>query len=441
MESTIIKKQVKNNALKILFSSWTKLAHSYSIVNCFQLIHLYKNYGPNGVVSKNKLDIYIEECDYYRPEWNNKKKMVYTQEYNEIIQNLKVYNGEKVDLIYRMTYPYNITVSQINVDTPKCVFFTSEFREYLTKDYFTVAVPPNVPLSDNYITSYLNQFNNIYFTSPSDWSRKGLIKYNVPDARNKIITHGVDTTIFKRDYSNRSKIRTKYGVLDTDILLLSIGACTTNKGIILILQILNILVHQLKRTNYKLLLKGTGDLYQCKEFLEQYFNTIVKAKAMTQNEIDNLYENHIIFTDKTLSFSLINDLYNSADLYISPYLAEGFGMTILEAVTSTCDVLLPITGSTKEYAELIYNNGGSEFIHYTKSKVITLDNGMSQNQIELQDLLNTMISFEAKLQERRIHGDKRDLSKMVKFIEKELSWNKVSELLVDYFEDIIFHKI
>lgn len=441
MESTIIKKQVKNNALKILFSSWTKLAHSYSIVNCFQLIYLYKNYGPNGVVSQNKLDIYIEECDYYRPEWNNKKKMVYTQEYNEIIQNLKVYNGEKVDLIYRMTYPYNITVSQINVDTPKCVFFTSEFREYLTKDYFTVAVPPNVPLSDNYITSYLNQFNNIYFTSPSDWSSKGLIKYNVPDARNKIITHGVDTTIFKRDYSNRSKIRTKYGVLDTDILLLSIGACTTNKGIILILQILNILVHQLKRTNYKLLLKGTGDLYQCKEFLEQYFNTIVKAKAMTQNEIDNLYENHIIFTDKTLSFSLINDLYNSADLYISPYLAEGFGMTILEAVTSTCDVLLPITGSTKEYAELIYNNGGSEFIHYTKSKVITLDNGMSQNQIELQDLLNTMISFEAKLQERRIHGDKRDLSKMVKFIEKELSWNKVSELLVDYFEDIIFHKI
>lgn len=441
MESTIIKKQVTNNPLRILFSGWVQLQHSYGLVLAFQLIHLYKNYGPNGIVSKNKLDIYIEECDYYRPEWNNKKKLVYTEEYNEIIKNLKVYNGEKVDLIYRCTYPYNITVNEINVDIPKCVFYTSEFREYLTKDYFTVAIPPNVPLSDNYITNYLNQFNNIYFTSPSDWSSKGLVKYNVPDARNRVITHGVDSSIFKRDYTNRSKIRERYGVLDTDILLLSIGACTTNKGIILILQILNILVHQLKRTNYKLLLKGTGDLYQCKEFLEQYFDTIVKAKAMTQNEIDNLYENHIIFTDKTLSFSLINDLYNSVDLYISPYLAEGFSCTILEAIKAGSDVLLPITGSTKEYAELIYNNGGSEFIHYTKSKVVTLENGMSQNQIELQDLLDCMLSFETKLQERRVNGDKRDYNKMVKIIEKELSWNKVSELLVNYFEDIIFHKI
>jgi glycosyltransferase involved in cell wall biosynthesis len=441
MESTIIKKQVQDNSLKILFSGWTQIPHSYSLVNCFQLIHLYKNYGPNGILSKNKLDIYIEECDYYRPEWNNKKKLVYTEEYNEILKNLKVYKDEKVDLIYRCTYPYNITVSQFNVDIPKCVFFTSEFREYLTKDYFTVAVPPNVPLSDNYIINYLNQFNNIYFTSPSDWSSKGLVKYKVSETRNRIITHGVDTTIFKRDHLNRSKIREKYGILDTDILLLSMGACTTNKGIILILQILNILVHQLKRTHYKLLLKGTGDLYQCKEFLEQYFDTIIKANAMTQSEIDNLYENHIIFTDKTLSYSLINDLYNSADLYISPYLAEGFNLVPAEAVTTGCDVLLPMTGSTKEYAELIYNNGGSEFIHYTKSKVVTLENGMSQNQIELQDLLNTMISFETKLQERRIHGDKRDYNKMLKVIEKELSWNKVSELLVDYFEDIIFHKI
>jgi glycosyltransferase involved in cell wall biosynthesis len=440
MESTIIKKHVTNNALKILFSGWT-LQHSYGLVNCFQLIHLYKNYGPNGVISKNKLDIYIEECDYYRPEWNNKKKLVYTKEYNEIIKNFKIYNGENVDLIYRITYPYNITVSETNVNIPKCVFYTSEFREFLTKDYFSVAVPPNVPLSDNYITNYLNQFNHIYFTSPSDWSSKGLLKYNVPDNRNRVITHGVDTTIFKRDYSNRSKIRKTYGILDTDILLLSMGACTTNKGIMLILQILNILVHQLKRTNYKLLLKGTGDLYQCKEFLEQYFDTIINAKAMTQSEIDNLYENHIIFTDKTLSYSLINDLYNSADLYISPFLAEGFNLVPLENLSAGCDVLLPITGSTKEYAESIFGNGGSEFIHYTKSKVITLENGMSQNQIELQDLLNSILSFESKLQERRTNGDKRDLNKMVRFIEKELSWNKVSELLVNYFEDIIFHKI
>ena len=52
-----------------------------------------------------------------------------------------------------------------------------------------------------------------------------------------------------------------------------------------------------------------------------------------------------------------------------------------------------------------------------------------------------MLSFETKLLDRRTNGDNRNLNKMIKIIEDELSWNKVSELLVNYFEDIIFHKI
>lgn len=440
MESKITKKQVLDKPLKVLFQSWIYIPHSYALVNCFQLVHLYKNYGPNGIISKNKIDFYVEEMPYYRSEWNNKKKLVYNQEYCDILKKLKIYNGEPIDLIYRQTYPYNITASELNVDIPKCVFYTSEFREYLTKNYFTVATPPNVELTDEYITQYLKQFNNIYFTSPSDWSSKGLLKYNIETGRNRIITHGVDTDIFRKDHTKRNLIRQKYNIDDNDILLMCIGAMTTNKGIILILQILNILVHQLKKSNYKLLLKGTGDLYQCKEFLEQYFETIVKAGAMTQTEIDNLYTNHIIFTEKTISYSLMNDLYNASDLYISPYLAEGYNLAPHENLAAGCDVLVPETGSTKEYIEAIYNNGGSEFIHYVKSKVITLDNGMVQNNIELQDLFNTMMSFENKLTERRKNGDNRNYTQMQNYIEKELSWNKVSTLLVDYFEDIVYHK-
>ena len=439
MKTIIKKKAIENTPFKILFQGWSQIPHSYAIVNCFQLIHLYKNYGPNGLITPNKLDIYVEEMNYYRPEWNNNKKLVYSKEYNEIILNLKKYNGEKVDLIYRITYPYNITVNNENINIPKCVFYTSEFKDYLTTDYFTVN--SGIQLNDQFFIGYLKQFNNIYFTSPSIWSSCGMNKFQVSKDRNRIITHGVDTSVFKKNSINRNKIRELYNIKDTDILCLCIGAMTTNKGIILILQILNILVHQFKKTNYKLLLKGSGDLYQCKLFLEKYFEDIVQSGAITQLEMDNLYNNNIIFTEKTLSYNTINDLYNSADIYLSPYLAEGFGLVPLECLAAGCDVLLPKTGSTKEYAQDIYDNGGSEYIHYTESKVIKLDNGMSQNSIELQDLLNTLISFENKLILRRENGDNRNYLTIKKYIEKKYSWNKVSELMMNYFQDIIYHKL
>jgi hypothetical protein len=34
---------------------------------------------------------------YFREEWNSSKKLVYSEEYNNIIRNFKKWNGEKVD--------------------------------------------------------------------------------------------------------------------------------------------------------------------------------------------------------------------------------------------------------------------------------------------------------------------------------------------------------
>jgi glycosyltransferase involved in cell wall biosynthesis len=421
----------KETPLKVLFEGWVEIPHSYAIVFCFQIIHLYKNYGPNGIIKKNAIDIYVKEAVYYNPEWNNKKKLVYTEEYNNILKNLKEWNGEKIDLIYRQTYPYNINVTTENKDIPKCVFYTSEFAQ-LNSGYFQIEKPPGIKEFDEYISLFLKQFNNIYFTSPSEWSSRGMIKYldnNENSPRNRIITHGVDTSIFKKDLSNRESIRNKYKVKEDDILMINIGAMTKNKGIVLILQTLHILVNKMGKKQYKLMLKGSGDLYQCQQFLEIYFEEFKNAGEMTQVEIDNLLQ-YIIFTNKTLSYSLINDLFNASDVYMSPFLCEGYGLCMLESLASSLHVLVPKTGSTKEYIEAIYNNGGSEYITYVDSAVVMDSNGMCQNQINLQNLLNTILNTDFK-------KEKKNYEEMVSFINKELSWNKVSKLLIDYFNDIL----
>jgi len=433
MEAIITKKE---QPLKLLVRGWTKIPHSYSIVNCFQIIHLYLNYGLNGKIKRNAIDIYIEEAMYFNPDWNNKKKWIYSEEYNNILKNLKVYNNEEIDIIYSITYPYNINVTNQNQMIPKCIFYTSEFAK-LTQQYFTLDKPTDLDLTkyDDYIKLFIDNFKNIYFTAPSNWSARGMIPYlnnEESSQRNRVITHGVDTTIFKKHTNNqiRNQIRDKYKVKDTDILMINIGAMTTNKGIKILLEVLNTLVkNSVPRKVFKLMLKGSGDLYQCSEFLNIYFEEFKKNGIMTEIEIDNLLENHIIFTDKTVSFERLNDIFNSCDIYVSPYLAEGFNLTCLEALSANLSVLVPKTGSTKEYIEAIYKNGGHDHIHYVDSIVGMDQNGLCQNIITTENLLSV-------LQDNNFKKHKRNYQQMVSFINKELSWDHVSTLLFDYFNFI-----
>ena len=100
MQVTVKRKE----KISVLFQGWTQIPHSYASVNCFQLIHLYNNYNKY-------IDIYIQEMPYFREHWNNAKKLVYGEKYNNILRNLKEFNGEYIDLVYSITYPYNINNS------------------------------------------------------------------------------------------------------------------------------------------------------------------------------------------------------------------------------------------------------------------------------------------------------------------------------------------
>jgi glycosyltransferase involved in cell wall biosynthesis len=372
----------KSRPIKILFQGWLQIPHSYAIVNCFQLVHLYKNYG------QDKIDIYVEEMPYFIEEWNNKKMVLYSEEYNTILKQLKTPTKEDTfDLIYRHTYPYNITNDNVNI--PKCIFYTSEYKD-LNPDNFIVN--DSAQKTNETIAEFLKEHKNIYFTTPSIWSSKGLEKYNISNCRNQIITHGVDTNIFyKLDDHKRKEIRGLYNIKDEEIVFFFCGAMTKNKGIMYVLHLLYILVYKLGKTYYRLILKGTGDIYPTELFLKSYFEEFVMNNVITIEEINNLCTNNIIFINQTLNFPEMNQLYNASDLYLAPYTAEGFALTPLEALASGLSILVPETGSTKEYIELLYRNGGSNLIYYVKS--IEEPN---ENHIELQDLLNTIFMFEKK---------------------------------------------
>lgn len=404
--------------ISILFEGWRLLQHSYGNVLAFLLVHLWKLYGPDGK-NGNQIIFYVRECSYYDINWKNKQKLVYSPEYNWILKNLKAYNGEKVDVIYRQTFPYNIQPHDSLPQTPICVFYTSEFA-VLNNSYFDFN-----PRYD--IHNYLSKNRHIYFTSPSEWSSRGMVGYLEDKKRDRIISHGVDTSIFYRHSNDsiRRQIRRKYGILNTDILLINIGAMTMNKGIFLILEALYSLVID-KKLPFKLLLKGTTDLYKSREFFNSYlFNLGYNS--------DKLKE-HIIFIDGTFNYSEINDLFNAADLYISPYLAEGFGLTMLESLASGLRVLVPITGSASDYIDDIYKNGGDQYIYYVDSIVIQDGTGFYKNMIHTKHIVDILLKNMENIKSSR---DDKTYLLLKRYIKKNYSWYKVSVDLYNYLCDII----
>lgn len=398
--------------MKVLVQGWTEIPHSYAMVNCFQLMQLAK---------RDDVELFLQEMPYFRKEWESCKKLVYGTENNEIIKSIKKWNGEDIDVVYSITFPYNIMPFVHNGRVvPKCVFYTSEFAS-LDKTYFTCDFE-KIFADEEAIKGTVNfEGNNLFFTAPSEWSARGIKLLGVPTERNAVIPHGVDGTIFKEcSNSVRKKIRNFYRVKKDDILLINIGAMTGNKGIALILNALHQLVNIRKRKEYKILFKGTGDLYTSKGFLEQSLDSLKNVK---KEQLTNLLDNHIIFTDKTLSYEKINELFSAADLYVSPYLAEGFNLVVLEALTAGLPIVVPTTGSTKEFIADIYEHGGRDFVHYVQSNVFQKGD-CRQNIIAIDELVTTILAANPT--------KKFDNSEMRDYIMRNYSWESVTDRLVEY---------
>jgi glycosyltransferase involved in cell wall biosynthesis len=388
--------------ISVLVNGWINIPHSYAIVNCMQLIHLYKNH-------KDQIDIYVQEPEYYGPSWSRNSQSLYNDEYTEILQGLRPWNGEHIDLIYSICFPYDVTNSGT---TPKCVFYTCELQT-MDNVYFKPQFANNQD-----IKNHLNSSKQLYLTTPSIWSGYGMEKtFDIPTSRNRLITHGSDTNIFK-PVSNtvRDATRQYLGVSNDTILLGMFGSMTQNKGIHLLLKALYDIVIVKGKTNYKLLLKGSNNLYESQKKVEQVFK---------ENEFPQQLLNNIIFIGHTFTFSTCNELYNIVDLYVSPYMAEGFNLSPLEALTAGRRVLIPRTGSTEQYMNDIYNNGGADFITYVNSVVVSNLGNQSYNHIEEADLISAILSVDTL--------SDLDPTRMIEYISKSYSWNRVADLLYEYF--------
>lgn len=414
----------KKSRKSILIIGWFRNCHSYAIVNINQIIGLYNNYN-----------VYIYEYPYpdiYKNKWVSNEV--------DLKKKYNVFTGNQhIDLVYSITYPYIININEpvLNCDLSKkpwVVFYTAEFQELNPKFFKQNG---NLLTNDSDIKSHLDNCQNIFFHTPSFWSKNSMDKYGKDS---HVIPHGIRPDFFHIIPENeridfRNLINIKYNIKPDDYLILHLGSMTGNKGIFEIIWALCELVINHGCCNFKLLLKGIKDLYDSKLFIKNYINLILQNGSDIQKEaVVNVINNNIIFIDEYMKPDILRKYYNACDLYISPYKAEGFNMTVLEALACGCNLLVSDNGSTQFFVnDIIKNSNDSGF--YILPTIITKNENLSVLEYKINDLINLVKSAYKKNKQREIN--EIDKKKRVEYIHQEYSWKNVSEKLNKFFCEIL----
>ncbi len=379
--------------MNILIEGWRGINHSYALVNQWQILELVK-------LSK----IAFKDVPFINENWNIKKNDSGLNEENKnIINSIEPpLNDFKYDITYRISGPFNF---DYNFKSKLLfVFATTEFKNITKEDY--INGEPN----------YLKNKNDFFLHTPSNWSKDGFLKAGFREDQVLVIPHGIDINMFKLISEDEKKnIREKYKFKNDDFILTNVGAMTQNKGVEALIAAYGILKKKYK--NLKLILKDQSNLYHRKA--KDVFNTLLNTDFNKKYKIiyDDMMKDVLIIS-KNLNLKELRNIYSISDCYVSPYTAEGFNMTPLEAAGCGTQIVITKGGSTDDYFD---NSIGYQIESYERKKD---DNTM------LNPKLDSLIAILEKIINK---PDETKLERS-KYVHNNFSWEKTAIKLKKEFE-------
>jgi len=310
---------------KLAIEGWRGINHSYAMVNQYQMLAL----------AKLGVDLRHSDLPFYSPNWSVQKNFCGFDEssatyLSAVKERLDI---ERVDATYRISYPYRLYPSK---GEPLFVFGTSEFQR-ITKD---------MVFDDG--SRVKNADRSLKIITPSNWSKLGFLNSGFRDEQIAVVPHGVDLSIFKPlDANLRARYRNSLGANEDSFIILSVGAMTVNKGIDILLAAY--LQLKGKFPQIRLVLKDQSNLYghSANDLINQYCNN--NGINLVSSDMLNAVSGFFVISEN-LNLSQLNGLYGAADCYVSPYRAEGFNLTPLEAAAAGTPIIITQGGSTDDYA-------------------------------------------------------------------------------------------
>jgi glycosyltransferase involved in cell wall biosynthesis len=392
----------------LLFEGWVDCPHSYTYVNVNVLRILMKI---------KDLQIYIKEVDLFNPAWSKHciKGVTIDPDVYDAIKSLPKWSGEKVDIVWRSSFPYNI--EPLDDGTPICFQYTAEFQE-IDRNYITK--PDNLCKLNEYM-----HHNRVWGITPSCWNISYGWFVTGQSEFVKIIPHGCDVDKFYPDIGAGLKIRTTLKIPVNDFVFLNLGAMTGNKNIIGIVR--GFISMRLKHGNVSLILKGTDALYESSRFLMHYIQIAIRDSGISITDWSEKIQPGIFLCCNTLNYENMRAIYNSADCYLTPYCAEGFNLPALEAEACGIPVIATGGGPTDDFLSKDCNL-------FVRSQILPGFSGFGRSlYTKLEDIekaMEHMYYHKLEFREKaRTYG--------VEMVRKSFRWDDVGDLYYNAFKEII----
>ncbi|MEG3897094.1 MULTISPECIES: glycosyltransferase family 4 protein [unclassified Microcoleus] len=308
--------------MQIIVEGWRFIYHSYCVANQFQLLEMLAR-------PREQIELFHRDMPYIDPAWKTKISL-FDRPNETLLRSIKSPAvNQSADVTLRMYCPWNFAASS---SAETWVFAATEWG------IITSTVLQGIGVRSIAQTPVNSEAKII---TPSAWSKAGLIRSGVEGDRIAVVPLGVDPQIYYPLSSDRRQLLRQSFGWSNYFIFLNIGGQTDRKGIRPLLKAFAAVVD--KYPDARLVLKGSELLYPSRDEIAEacrvVLNDAERARVLPR----------LIYTGGQLSFAQIAEFYQAADVYVSPYLAEGFNLPVLEAAACGLPVICTEGGPTDDF--------------------------------------------------------------------------------------------
>jgi glycosyltransferase involved in cell wall biosynthesis len=304
----------------VLVRGWRDINHSFSLVNQFQLIEM---------LQRPDLFLFHQDMPYASPAWSPAQNgSGFEPDTARKIAEIPRHQGEDVDVALSISSPFSLYQGPAK---KVVTFMVTEFG--VDHGSFVPGSPAPAAFTEG----------RNWVVTPSNWSKHKLVVAGMNPEQIVIVPHGVDTRVFRpTSPEERALVRQQLSCNPGHFMMLNVGGAFWNKGGDLLLRA----YAELKRefSHLKLVIKDNRTLYG--RTTDEMVANLEKANPglFTQAVIEG-----IVMLPTAMSMDQLRFLYSAADLYVSPYRAEGFNLPVLEAMACRTRVLTTGGGATDDF--------------------------------------------------------------------------------------------
>jgi glycosyltransferase involved in cell wall biosynthesis len=299
---------------KLLVQGWRFIHHSYALVAQAHCLSLRRH---------KDITLRFEDLPFPSAAWQPSRGIFFPEDEEAIAALQPPEAGFVPDVTLQFKGDFSPPPSgrKFTFDTPEVRALTPEAR----RGFRSGAEVPE----------------SVHVLTPSHWTAQGYLRFGIPAERVHVVPHGVDPRLLRPQEEWRRRARREFG-LARAFVIMSVGAMSGNKGIDLLLRAFARVAAG--APDARLVLKGADDLYRSRQLLREILDALPAAERA-------VVAPRLAYVGERFSARQMAAFLHAADLYVAPYLAEGFNLPVLEAAACGVPVICTGGGSTDDFTE------------------------------------------------------------------------------------------